>query len=347
MTFNRLAWVPEENISKSRALIFLTIALVALSLTAIFIKISVREISVNATLFNRLWLATLIFGAWSGLKQARTQVSEVQPVPQQGYEIRDIVLLLAVGIVHLLGRFCWTWSLTQTSAANANVLGSLTPIFTTLGGWLLFNQNFDRRFLIGMALAVVGASSLGLSDLLESTNSLTGDAVALTSSLFYAANFLIIEQIGQKFSVTTVLVWRCLIGTLLMIPLVLLFEEQIFPISWSGWVAVICLAAICEALGHGLVVYSLKHFSSGFVALFLLLDPVIVAILAWLIFSETLSFFNLLGLALILEGIYLAKTGKGSDKASEEEEDVGETKSSPIPVLAEDGEDLDITPQKK
>ncbi len=127
-----------------------------------------------------------------------------------------------------------------------------------------------------------------------------------------------------------------------MLPLVLLFEDQIFPISWSGWLAVISLAAICEALGHGLVVYSINNFYSGFVALFLLLDPVIVAILAWLIFSESLSLFNLLGLALIIEGIYLAKTGKGSDKESGE--DVAETKSSPIPVL---GEEVALTPQKK
>jgi drug/metabolite transporter (DMT)-like permease len=101
-----------------------------------------------------------------------------------------------------------------------------------------------------------------------------------------------------------------------MIPVVLIFEKQPLPVSLSGWLVVFALAAICEALGHGLIVYSLKTFSSGFISLLLLLNPVIVAILAWILFSENLSIFNLLGLALILGGIYLAISNQGSIKSS-------------------------------
>jgi drug/metabolite transporter (DMT)-like permease len=101
-----------------------------------------------------------------------------------------------------------------------------------------------------------------------------------------------------------------------MLPVVLIFEDQILPISWSGWLAVIGLAAICEVLGHGLVVYSLKQFSAVFVTVFLLLEPVISAILAWIIFSESLSILNLFGFGLIMEGIYLAKNGESAEKTA-------------------------------
>ncbi len=98
------------------------------------------------------------------------------------------------------------------------------------------------------------------------------------------------------------------------IPVVLIFDNQIFPISAMGWFAVIGLALICEAIGHGLVVYSLKHFSSGFVTLFMLLEPVITAILAWIIFAEALGIVNSIAFIIIMLGIYMAKTGKGADK---------------------------------
>ncbi|MEJ6483922.1 DMT family transporter [Nostoc punctiforme UO1] len=301
-------------------IIIVIIALLALSSTAILIKIALREMSATATFFNRLWIATIIFGLWSGINQARTHIKDDEPVepvlPQHPYPIKEIAFLIAVGLVHVLGRLSWTWALTQTGAANANALGSLNPLFTTLGGWLFFNQIFGRKFIIGLILAIIGAIAVGFEDLLRSNNNFTGDAVALISSIFYAANFLLIEQIRNKFSIITILLWRCLIATSLMVPVVLIFEKQPLPVSLSGWLVVFALAAICESLGHGLIVYSLKTFSSGFISLLLLLNPVIVAILAWILFSENLSIFNLLGLALIVGGIYLAISNKESIKSS-------------------------------
>ncbi|MDZ8029933.1 DMT family transporter [Nostoc sp. DedSLP04] len=313
MAENQLSLTPEnDKTSKILPIIIVIIALLALSSTAIFIKVAVREMSAVATLFNRLWIATIIFGLWSGINQVRTQITDDKPVLPQPYPTKEIALLIAVGLVHVLGRLSWTWALTQTGAANANALGSLNPLFTTLGGWLFFNQIFGRKFIIGLILAIIGAIAVGFEDLLRSNNNITGDAVALISSIFYAANFLLIEQIGNKFSMIAILVWRCAIATSLMIPVVLILEKQVFPVTLSGWLVVFALAAICEALGHGLIVYSLKNFSSGFISLLLLLNPVIVAILAWILFSENLSIFNLLGLALILGGIYLAISNKES-----------------------------------
>ncbi|AVH71431.1 DMT family transporter [Nostoc sp. 'Lobaria pulmonaria (5183) cyanobiont'] len=315
MAENQLSLIPEKSEKTLNILpiIIVIIALFALSSTAIFIKIAIREMSAVTTFFNRLWIATIIFGLWSGINQARTEITDDEAVlPQQPYAIKEIAFLIAVALVHVLGRLSWTWSLTQTGAANANALGSLNPLFTTLGGWLFFNQIFGRKFIIGLILAIIGAIAVGFEDLLHSNNNITGDAVALISSIFYAANFLLIEQIRNKFSVITILLWRCVIATSLMIPVVLIFEKQVFPVTLSGWLVVFALAAICEALGHGLIIYSLKNFSSGFISLFLLLNPLIVAILAWILFSEKLSIFNLLGLALILAGIYLAISNKES-----------------------------------
>ena len=332
MTTNKLELTKPEstelNIEKSSnvmAFILLSVALIALSFTAIFIKLSVREISANATVFNRLWIATIIFGLWNGINELRTkkltdQKLDDQIIPKEPYQLRDIILLVAVAVVHVVGRGLWSWSLTQTTAANATVLSNLPPLFTTLGAWLILGKTFNRRFVIGMVIALAGAFTLGLDDFFWSENlvisqkAIIGDAAALLSSVFYAASFLMIERLRTRLPVQNILVWRCFLGTLFILPVVLTFEDQIFPISWFGWLTVFGLAAICEVLGHGLVVYSLKYLSSSFVTIFLLLEPVMTAILAWFIFSESLSLVNLLALSFILQGIYLAKTGKGADK---------------------------------
>ena len=296
------------------AIVSLSAALLAVSFAAIFIRFSEREISPNATVFNRLWIATVVFAVWNGVGVARRRMSEDLPEVRSGYTLGDVMLLTAVGIVSSASLGFWAWSLTQTNVANSTVLRNLTPLFTTLGGWLLLGRRFDNRFLLGMTVALVGAVAIGIDDLQTAGDNLAGDIAALFSAMFYAGNLLIAEHLRTKFPATTILMWRCFIGSLLILPLVLLAGDRVFPYSWQGWLAVIALAVICQAFGQGLLIHSLGRLSSGFVALFLLLEPVITAILAWMLFSESLSLFNWLAFAVVLAGIYLAKSSGNADK---------------------------------
>ncbi|WP_377475229.1 MAG: DMT family transporter [Microcoleus anatoxicus] len=305
---------PTDTQGKFWAIVSLSAALLAVSFAAIFIRLSEGEISANATVFNRLWIATLVFAVWNGVGEARRRISDAEPQGRSNYTIRDLMLLIAVGIVSSASLGFWAWSLTRTNVANSTVLRNLTPLFTTLGGWLLLGRRFDRRFLIGMAVALAGAIAIGFDDLQTAGENFTGDLAALLSAMFYAGNLLIAEHLRTKFPATTILMWRCFIGSLLILPLVLLAGDRIFPYSWQGWLAVIALAVICQAFGQGLLIHSLGRLSSGFVALFLLLEPVITAILAWILFTENLSLFNWLAFFVVLAGIYIAKSSDSAEK---------------------------------
>jgi drug/metabolite transporter (DMT)-like permease len=89
----------------------------------------------------------------------------------------------------------------------------------------------------------------------------------------------------------------------------LIAGDEWFPHSRNCWLTVIALG-LTIVVAHGLLAYSLKHLSSSLVAMFNLLDPVVTAFLAWLIFAETLSWLNLVDFVVIILGIYLALTSK-------------------------------------
>ena len=181
------------------------------------------------------------------------------------------------------------------------------------------HHRFNRRFLIGMVIALSGTAVIGIIDMQGAMGSRpTGDALALLSAVFYAAVNLITEQLRTKFSATTILLWSYVLAALLMLPFMVFGGERIFPYSWFVWLAVISQAILCGIIGTGIVFYSLKRFSSGFVSLVLLLDPVIAAILATVIFAEKLSIVNWLAFGVILTGIYLAKSGQGAEKPDDE-----------------------------
>ena len=292
-------------------------AIVALSLAAIFTRLSERELGPFATIFNRFWIATLIF--W-GIHKFQGEGKKKQSEKNEGYTRKDLVLLVASGIMFWGCLAFWAWSLTQTGVANSTILHNLTPLFTTLGGWMLFGQRFDSRFLSGLVLAIAGGTALGVGDLQVGADNFVGDIAALLSAVFSAANLMLIERLRAKFSAATIILWCCGIGTVFSLPAVLAFEgTRIFPVSAFGWLSVIGLAVICQVVGQGLQAYSLKSLPSGMVGIFLLLDPVLAAMVAWAVFAESLTLTNWIAFSIILFGIYLAKSSNYGEGNGEEE----------------------------
>ena len=285
--------------------IALGVALLGIATASILIAIASTEMTPNAITCDRLLIATIVFSIWNTF-----QLSDEEEIERSTYTARAIFLLLIAGISFAISLALWAWSLTQTSIANSTLLNNMMPIFTTLGGWLVFRQQFSRRFLIGMAIAVLGAVAIGIEDLHVADSNLLGDTAALTAAAFSALSILTIEQLRVQFSTSVIMQWTSLAGGLFLLPLVFLTEGQLLPASNTSWLAIIGLGLVSQAVGQGLLTYSLAKFSSGFVAVSMLAIPVIAAILALAIFSEQLSLFNWLAFAVVLCGIYLAISAK-------------------------------------
>jgi drug/metabolite transporter (DMT)-like permease len=298
---------------------FLAIAAILGSLAAsAFLPIVVRwgqmEVGPDAIVFNRFWIATAILLLWNGLgtghrlliksENLSSQLNEQISI-QISYTSQTVSLLLVTGLFFVSTMVLWSWSLTQTSVANSALIHNLSPLFTTVGGWLFFKQRFDRSFLMGTAIAVGGIIVLGLNDLQLHIDKIQGDILSLVSCVAFAAYLMTVEKARYEVSTKTIIEWSCSLGILLTLPLALINHEQLFPISWQGWISVGSLGII-TVLANFLLVYSLKELSASFVALVFLLDPILTSILAWRIFGETLDWLNLLAFSVILLGLFLA-----------------------------------------
>ncbi|WP_292719158.1 DMT family transporter [Nostoc sp. JL34] len=294
------------------ALASLFVGVGAISFGSIFVRLSETELSPNATVFNRLWLGSVIFLLWNGYKAIRQRLSLDKPVEQQPYISHDLWLLLGAGMFWAATLVFLAWSLTQTSVAISSVLHNLAPIFTSLGVWLLFRKGFEKQFLIGMVIALGGAIAIEFEELQIATDEVQGGFAAIVSAIFLSAYLLIVEKLRTKFSPATIQLLICAIASLIIFPILLFTQDQLFPSTVSGWLWVISLALICQVLGHGLLTYSLARFSSVVVSLVHLLEPVFSGIFALVIFSEKLTFSNWVGFAVVLIGLYLAVSSQAA-----------------------------------
>lgn len=323
--------IPSANASTSQsmgALVKLCFALAAISFAPILIRFSETELSANATVFNRLLIFWVVFGLGQFIS-ARLQPTEATAEDIASPTMQQWVLLFSVGAISIASLVLWAISLAYTTVAKSMLLNNLTPLFTSIGAFLFVGQRFDKKFLAGMAIALSGAIYLGLEDLTSNEGLLIGDLYALLSAVFLGTYFLLVEQLRSRFSATTILLWRCAVGSALLLPLILLNGEQLFPTTVTACLAVLGLGIVSEGMGQRLLADSMSELSSSFVSLFLLLEPVVSALLAWAIFDEALSQSTWVGFAVVLTGIYLAQSSGSATQADQE----AATPNEPIPTV--------------
>jgi len=218
--------------------------------------------------------------------------------------------LVLAGLFFSLDLGFWHWSIVWTSVANATLLANLAPIFVTLAGWLFWKRKATHTFLLGMVLAITGMFVLVGPNFMIGGTRLLGDAVGAMTAIFYAGYFLAIK-VARDGGVSTsrLMAWSTTITAILLLPAALLSPQPFWPSSAHGWLVVAGLAIVSQILGQGLIAYAFAHLPASLSSVSLLIQPVVAAMAAWALFGETLGPAQLMGGAIVLAGIWLAKKG--------------------------------------
>jgi drug/metabolite transporter (DMT)-like permease len=204
----------------------------------------------------------------------------------------------------------WHWSITWTSVANATLLANLAPIFVTLAGWLLWKRQVSRVFLLGMVVAITGMFILVGPNFSVGGTRLIGDALGALSAVFYAAYMLAIKEARDAQATTArLMAWSTTITAAVLLPIALLSPQPMLPSAATGWIVLLSLALVAQVLGQGLIAYAFAHLPASLSSVSLLIQPVVAALAAWALFGERVGPAQLLGGAVVLTGIWLARRG--------------------------------------
>src|SRR6184192_1493199 len=221
-------------------------------------------------------------------------------------------LMLLSGV--LLAVHFWTWiaSLRFTTVASSVVLVSLKPIFAwgIAALWLGEHPAPTERW--GIALAVAGATLIGLSDARLSLGALGGDALALIGAVTGAGYYVIGRRVRQ-----TVGVWSyaSAVYAVAAVALGVVAAFRGAPLTGFGpsdWGVFAAMAAGPMLVGHTGMNYALQHFRATTVNVAALGEPVGATLIAWLVpaIHEVPTPRALVGGMLVLVGIGLS-VGRG------------------------------------
>jgi len=217
---------------------------------------------------------------------------------------KDLYLVTGSGFFLALHFAFWNSSLNYTSVASSVLFTNLQVIFVLFFSIFFLKEKVNQWVLAGIALALGGSACIALGDL--GNGKLSGDLLALASGLFVAVYFIIGRQVRMRVDV-----WTYTSGVSLMAAVVLLAASRLMGLPMTAyqtkdWIIFLLLALGPGIAGHGSLNWALKYVKAPIVAVSILGESVGASILAWIIFQESLAWYQLLGGILILAGIYLA-----------------------------------------
>jgi drug/metabolite transporter (DMT)-like permease len=288
----------------------------AIAFAPIFVRLS--EVGPIATGFYRLGMALPVIWAWHLATHHKHRPADEADPPAVAADTASAVSasgrrvragLIIAGLCFAGDLALWHWSLRFTSVANATLFPNLAPVFVTLLGWLLWRERVRPLFLLGMTVAIAGAGLLMGDSVRLSRSHLAGDALALATAIFYAGYIVAVARLRRHLSTAAIMLKSGVVTAAVLLLLAASTGERMWPATAAGWATLCGLAILSHAGGQSLIAYALAHLPATFSAVGLLLQPVIAALLAWLLFAEAIGGWQAAGAAVIFAGIVLARRG--------------------------------------
>lgn len=285
--------------------VVLGIGLVAISFGAILARFAQAEgVGSLAVATWRLGFAALIITPVA-LLQSRHELARLTR--------RQIGMALAAGFFLALHFATWISSLEYTSVASSTALVTTNPLWIGLVSFLVFRETPTRMMIGGIALSFAGSLFIFWSDSRNAAagaDPLFGNMLALVGSWCFSAYLIIGRRLRAGLGLPAY-VWLAYGAAAL-----LLFAASgaggvaLFTLSDTAWMVLLATALGPQLLGHTTYNWSLRYVSATLVAVVTLGEPVVSALLAFILFGEGFAPLQFVGFSLLLAGIYLAARGE-------------------------------------
>ena len=270
----------------------LALAVACVSTGSIFVRLA--QAPALSVAFHRVFLASLLLAPFALGPLGRSWRSLSR---------RHRLAMLAAGVALALHFATWIASLSYTSVAASVLLVNTTPLFTLAFSRLFLGETAPPVVVGATVAAFVGATLIAAGDWTGRAASLTGAGLALagavTLSLYHVAGRGLRQALPLDAYVLAV--WSTAAAVLaLLAPLA---GTDVLGQPPRAYVWFVALAVVPTLCGHGLVNLSLRRLPAPTVGLFLLGEPVVASLLAFVLLDERPGLATMAGGAVVVSAL--------------------------------------------
>jgi drug/metabolite transporter (DMT)-like permease len=277
----------------ARALALLAGAQVAIGAAAIFARFALTAAGPLSVSALRMGIAAVPVVALAALRGRYVRLD--RPTERR---------LQLAGVALALHFAAWFASLQHASVAVSTLLVCSTPVFTE--AWALARTRRPRPLVLAsLVLAAVGIAIVaGVPSRNETP---LGIGLALCGAIAMAAYLLLVRASDPRYTTVAVVGRTYPIAALALAGAAVLAGDRVPALhASSAWAGILALAFVSQLFGHTAINAAVRVLSATFVAMTVLVEPVVAAIAAAFVFGEHPAPFTAAGALLVLIAIALA-----------------------------------------
>lgn len=195
----------------------------------------------------------------------------------------------------------------RVDAGTAAMLVNVGPILIAILAGFLLKEGFPRKLVIGCAIAFVGVVIIGLATSERGVSAGWGAALCVAAAALYAGGVVAQKPLLTRASALHVTWLACTIGLVVCLPFAPSLFDELGRADGSSIAWMLYLGAFPTAIGFMTWAYALSKTTAGRMGATTYLVPPLAILMGWALLGETPEQLALVGGALCLVGVVLAR----------------------------------------
>jgi len=223
---------------------------------------------------------------------------------------RELKLMFGISILQPFLYFIGeSIGLAYVSSTLASVIISTIPLFSPIAGGLFLKERVSKMNYLGIVVSVVGVIMVILQDDFAFSHSPIG-LILLFMAVAVAIVYSVFVVKLSKYNAYTIITYQNIFGIFLFMPLFFIFDYSKFITivpERETIMALVQLSIFASSFAFMLFTYGIQKLGVSKATAFSNLIPAFTAVFAYFLLGEKLSYINLLGLVLVIAGLFVSQ----------------------------------------
>jgi len=229
---------------------------------------------------------------------------------------KGILIASFAGFFLAVDMAMWSTGIMLSNAAMPTLVGNLAPLWVGIGAFLFFKERQTSKFWIGLLVALTGVTFLMIQDLHQANGIFKGLILGFFAGMFYAG-FMLLTQIGRRYLNTISYLFISSLATTVFLLIFSLFQNLEFVgYAPKVWILFVIMGVMIQAGAWFFINFSQGHLPASLVSATLLAQPVLAAIIAFIMLGEKLTLWQITCGIIVVIGIYTVHFAKQKKKVS-------------------------------
>lgn len=270
------------------------VALVSLSQASVIIKWSQTEPLILGSW--RLLFASIFLRAFYQLTKKSTD--HYYRISNHQWKI-----IIATGFLFFLHLYSYAFSVHRIPIAHAMLIYSCNPIFTSMGNLIFFRERITKYHLSSFAICFLGIYFLIFNKFDNTEVNLAGEIGVLIAAITFSAYSLLSKHVRRQLPNSLVTSSFYAVASIFFFISTYFFIGNPIPSTDNSWIGIILLAVFPTILGHSSYTYCMNYIDIQVLSLGKLVEPILSAISAFIVFGEPISIQHGISFICIAVGI--------------------------------------------